>query len=72
MQEAKRGTVNMLYDSGSTISLINLSSIKDEALIYEKQIALTGITGHKINTLGKMRATIQLGENKIKHTFYVI
>jgi len=37
----------MLYDSGSTVSLIKLRNLKDNALIYENKIALTGITGHR-------------------------
>jgi len=37
----------MLYDSGSTISLIKLKHLKDDTLIYEKKIALIGITDIK-------------------------
>jgi len=38
----------------------------------DKRIALMGVTGHKIYTLGKIRATIPLGEQKIRHTMYVV
>jgi len=50
----------MLYDSGSTISLMKLKTLKNDVLIYENKIALTGITGHKIHTLGKFYATINV------------
>lgn len=62
----------MLYDFGSTISLIKLKHLKDDTLIYEEKIALIGISGHKIYTLGKMYATITLNKHTIKHAFYVI
>jgi len=57
VREAANGKINMLYDSGSTISLIKLRQLKDDALIYENKIALTGITGHKVHTIGKTYAT---------------
>jgi len=40
--------------------LIKLKQLRDDALIYEDKIALTGITGHKIYTIGKMYTTIEL------------
>jgi len=46
--------------------------LKDDALIYDKRIALTGITGHKVHTIGKTYATIELGGRRLKHAFYVI
>jgi len=70
--EAKREHINMLYDSGSTISLMKLKTLKDDALIYENKIALTGIIGHKIYTLGKFHATINVDGHTIKHVFYVV
>jgi len=60
VREAKREHINMLYDSGSIISLMKLEKLKDDAIIYENKIALTGITGHKIHTLGKVYATINV------------
>jgi len=58
VREAKGEKINLLYDSGSTISgsnsgLMKLKYLKDDTLIYENKIALTEITGHKIYTLGK-------------------
>ncbi|XP_077264813.1 uncharacterized protein LOC143898889 [Temnothorax americanus] len=70
--EVKPGASNMLYDSGSTISLIKLNALKDDASVYEDRIALTGITGHKIHTIGKVYATIETNKLKIKHAFYVV
>jgi len=62
----------MLYDSGSTVLLIKLKYLKDDALIYENKIALTGITGHKVHMLGKIYAIINVDGYTIKHAFYVI
>ena len=72
VREAKNGMIEMLYDSGSTISLIKLNQLKDETLIYDEKIALTGITGHKIHTLGKAYVTIKLDGHRIKHAFYIV
>jgi len=33
---------------------------------------LIGVTGHKIHTIGKIRATIPLWNRKIRHTIYVM
>jgi len=72
MRETKREHINMLYDSGSIISLMKLKKLKDDTLIYKNKIALTGITGHKIHSLGKVYATINVDGHTIKHAFYVI
>jgi len=72
VRETKKEHINMLYDSGSTISLMKLKKLKDDALIYENKIAFTGITGHEIHTLGKVYATINVDGHTIKHAFYVI
>jgi len=37
VREATNGKINMLYDSGSTISLIKLRQLRDDALIYENK-----------------------------------
>jgi len=50
VRETKREHINMLYDLGSTISLMKLKKLKDDALIYENKITLTGITGHNTNS----------------------
>jgi len=70
VSEVKCEKIKLLYDS--TISLMKLKYLKDDPLIYENKIALTGITGHKIHTLGKVYATINMYEHIIKHAFYVI
>jgi len=59
----------MLYDSDSTISLIKLKQLRDDALIYEDKIALIGITGHKVYT---NYATIKLDRRRLKNAFYVV
>jgi len=40
--------------------------------MHKERMALTGVTGHKIHTIGKFRATIPLWNRKICHTIYVV
>jgi len=40
--------------------------------VYENKIMLIGIIGHKIHTLGKIYATINMDRHIIKHVFYVM
>jgi len=40
--------------------------------MHEERMVLTGVTGHKIHTIGKIRATIPLRNRKIRHTIYVV
>jgi len=72
IRQTQTGTANMLYDSGSTISLIKLKNLKDDTLIYDDKVMLTGVTGHQIQTIGKMHATIKLNQQKLKHLIYVV
>ncbi|KAM0732490.1 Retrovirus-related Pol polyprotein from transposon 412 [Formica fusca] len=72
MRQAKDEKLRMLCDSGSTISLIKLKQLKDDTLIYEDKIALTGITGHKVHTIGKMYAAIKVDGHKLEHVFYAV
>jgi len=37
-----------------------LKQLRDDAIIYKDKIALTGIIGHKVYTIGKKFATIKL------------
>ncbi|KAL6433642.1 hypothetical protein ACFW04_006622 [Cataglyphis niger] len=64
MRQMKNEEIPMLYDSGSTISLIKLKHLKDDTTIQEEKIALTGVTGHKIYTVGKMYGTIRINNQK--------
>jgi len=66
VREVKREYGKMLYDSGSTVSLMKLKYLKDDALIYDNKIALTGITGHKVHMLRKIYATINVDGYTIK------
>jgi len=49
-----------------------LKQLRNDTLIYEDKIALTGITGHKVYTIGKMYATIELDGHRLNHAFYII
>src|SRR5436190_11530499 len=72
IQQVKGGLIDTMCDSGSTISLIKLKHLKDETPVQAEKIALIGITGNKLYTIGKTRLTIKLDDRKIKHSFYVI
>jgi len=64
-QEAKREKTSFLLDTGATLTLIKLRNLKDETPTREKRMVLTGVTGHKIHTTGKIRATIPLRNRRI-------
>lgn len=72
MRESKKGKINLLFDTGAAISLIKVKHLKGETLITEDKIALTGVTGHKVHTIGRINATIKLNDAKIKHRMYVV
>jgi len=59
-------------DTEATLTLIKLRNLKDDTPMREERMVLTGITGHKIHTIGKIRATIPLRDRKIRHTIYVV
>jgi hypothetical protein len=62
----------MLYDSGSTISLIKLKYLKDDTPIYQDRVMFTRVMGHQIQTIGKIHATIKLKSHKLEHAIYVV
>ncbi|XP_070530031.1 uncharacterized protein [Cardiocondyla obscurior] len=72
VEQAKKGRLNLLVDSGATITLIKVGNLKEDTPIIEEKMALTGVTGHKINTIGKIRATIKIGRKNIKQKMYVV
>jgi len=72
INETKRGRTSFLLDTGATLTLVKIGNLKGDTKMRDERIALTGVTGHKIYTLGKIRATIPLGEHKIRHTMYVV
>jgi len=72
IRETKEAKLNMLYDSGATISLIKVKHLKGETVIHKDRITLVGITGHQARTIGKIYATINLADRKIKHEIHVV
>jgi len=71
IKETKRGKTSFLLDTGATLTLVKIGNLKSDTKMRDERIALTGVMGHKIYTLGKIRATISLGE-KIRHIMYVV
>ncbi|KAL6267939.1 hypothetical protein P5V15_001007 [Pogonomyrmex californicus] len=67
MRETKKRKTSFLLDTGATLTLIKVGNLKGNTLMREERLALTGVTGHKIHTLGKIRATITLGDREIRH-----
>ena len=72
IRQVKGKLIDVLCDSGSAISLIKLKYLKDDTPVHPEKIALIGITGDKLYTLGKAYLTIKTDEFKLKHAFYVI
>lgn len=72
VRESKKGQVSFLLDSGATLTLIKIGNLNGDTVMREEKMALTGVTGHKIHTLGKIRATITLGTREVRHTIYVV
>jgi len=59
IQETKKGKTSFLLDTGATLTLIKLRNLKNETSIREERMVLTGVTGHKTHTIGRI-ATIPL------------
>ncbi|XP_036141761.1 uncharacterized protein LOC118645219 [Monomorium pharaonis] len=72
VREAERGKIEFLFDTGSTVSLIKLKTLKGQTKIRDEHIKLTGITGHSIMTLGRTSVNVVMHDKKIKHPMYVI
>jgi len=72
IQETKKGRMSFLLDTGATLTLIKVGHLKGDTLIREKPLALTGVTGHKIYTLGKIKATVTIGDREIRHVMHVV
>jgi len=64
--------MNFLLDTGATLTLIKAGHLKGDTLIHEKQLALTGVMGHKIYTLSKIRTIVILGNREIRHTMHIV
>jgi len=62
IKEMKKSRINLLLDTGATLTLIKVGNLKSKTFIREKPMALTGVTGHQIKTIGKIRATMRLGD----------
>jgi len=63
--------MSFLLDTGAILILIKIRHLKEDTLIREKQLAFTGMTGHKIYTVSKIRATVIPGNREIWHTMHV-
>ncbi|XP_020296184.1 uncharacterized protein LOC109861084 [Pseudomyrmex gracilis] len=72
IREAKGGQVEMLYDTGATVSLIKQKYLKGETPAEKTKLEITGVTGHKTCVIGKIKAHIQLRNRRIKHAIYVV
>ncbi|KAL6254102.1 hypothetical protein P5V15_014722 [Pogonomyrmex californicus] len=64
--------MNFLLDTGATLILVKMGNLKGNTPVREEQIALTGVTGHKVHTFDKIRVTIVFGNEEIRHTMYVV
>lgn len=67
IEEDKKGRMSFFLDSGAT-----LLALKGDTPMKKERTALTGVTGHQMYTLGKIKATVMLGNKRIRHTMYVV
>ncbi|KAL6268302.1 hypothetical protein P5V15_001423 [Pogonomyrmex californicus] len=51
---------------------MKIRNFKSETPVREKRIALTSVTEHKIHMLGKVKLTIKLGKEEIRHSVYMV
>ncbi|KAL6252063.1 hypothetical protein P5V15_010194 [Pogonomyrmex californicus] len=72
IKKIKKGKATFLLDTGAILTLMKIRNFKSETPVREKRIALIGMTGHKIHTLGKVKLTIKLGKEEIRHLVYVV
>ncbi|XP_020296374.1 uncharacterized protein LOC109861229 [Pseudomyrmex gracilis] len=72
MKEAKKGEVELLYDTGATVSLIKKKYLKEKTPAEKTSMKLTGVTGHQASVIRKITATIQLKDKRVKHPVYVV
>jgi len=63
INETKKGKTSFLLDTGATLTLVKIGNLKGDTKMRDERIALTGVTGHKIYTLGKIRATKNMSHN---------
>lgn len=59
IKEIKQKKISFLCDTGATVTLVKFKNLKDKTLIHNR-MALTGVTGHKMYTIGKIKVTIIL------------
>jgi len=70
IKEMKKSRINLLLDTGATLTLIKVGNLKSETLIREKLMVLTGVTSHQVKTIGKIRAIVRLGDKKIRYIMH--
>jgi len=69
IKETKKGK-QIFY---TTLTLIKIGNLKGDTKMRDERIVLTGVTGQTTKYIfGKIRATIPLEEQKIRHTMYVV
>ncbi|XP_070526497.1 uncharacterized protein [Cardiocondyla obscurior] len=72
VNEAKQKKITFLLDSGATITIIKVGKLKGNTPLNEHKLTLTGVTGHKAITLGRIKATINLGRTEIIHKAHIV
>lgn len=62
-----------MFDTGSEVSIIKISALKDDTIIYEDTILnLAGITEHLTCILGKTTLQIKMGSFICPTEFHVV
>lgn len=72
--DATEGTIKLMVDTGSQISLIAKERIKQGAKITQKGYIISGIAGkdHAIRTEGTIQAKITINETELEEEFIIM
>lgn len=70
---AKNGRIEILMDSGATISLIKIGALAKNASINgDETIVMEGFADKKVRSLGTCVGIINFGNQTIEHIFHVV
>ncbi|KYN05837.1 hypothetical protein ALC62_03229 [Cyphomyrmex costatus] len=59
-REAETGKISFLYDTGVTITLVKMKTLRANTIVHENKTRLIGISGHAIEPIGIVNITISL------------
>lgn len=64
--------IRLLIDTGADVSVIKIKNLENEVPVYEKTIAMRGITQQEITAIGLIIGHIKVDYKYITHDFYAV